>query len=177
MRRALGQVLYIFKESIMGQFENTALLESHLFSLMFIVATSNSQCLPIRHRKSFPNLFLQTGLVHSALCEKSFEETYNTRIYLIVLGCCTSVNSETKQSITKQCLKGTAVGSWSEDGEPKDDWHAGNLRKRGIMGFDVEEDKTKWVHVIIDFRRWLIKEKGHLVCNHDLMVWFTEMMN
>ena len=35
-RRALGKALYIVKDSVMGQFENTALLVSDLFSIMII---------------------------------------------------------------------------------------------------------------------------------------------
>ena len=56
--RALGKALCIVKDSVMGQFESTALLVNHVFSLMVIV-----------------------------FWEKSFQGTYNTTIYLIVLGC------------------------------------------------------------------------------------------
>ena len=56
----------------------------------------------LAHRKSFPkfsfpNQFLQTDFINSVFCDKSFKETYNTTIYVIVLGCCLSVNSEIKQ--------------------------------------------------------------------------------
>ena len=67
-RRALGKALYIVKDSVMGQFENTALLVSDVFSITVIVFN-----------------------------EKSFYETYKTTIYLIMLGRYAFVNSEIKQ--------------------------------------------------------------------------------
>jgi len=57
-RGDLGKALYIVKDSAMSQFESTAFLVSHVFSLMVTV-----------------------------FWEKSFQGTYNTTIYLIVLGC------------------------------------------------------------------------------------------
>ena len=36
-RRALGKALYIVKDNVRGQFESTALLVSHVFSIMVIV--------------------------------------------------------------------------------------------------------------------------------------------
>ena len=59
MRRAVGKALYIVKDSVMGQFESTALLISHLFSIMVIVPTSNSQYFPIENL--FQTLAFQTS--------------------------------------------------------------------------------------------------------------------
>ena len=67
-RRALGKALYIVKDSVMGQFESTALLVSDVFSITVIVFN-----------------------------EKSFYKTYKTTIYLIMLGHYAFVNSEIKQ--------------------------------------------------------------------------------
>ena len=36
MRRALGKALYIVKDNVRGHFESTALLVSHVFSIMVI---------------------------------------------------------------------------------------------------------------------------------------------
>ena len=66
--RALGKALCIVKDSVMGQFESTALLVSDVFSITVIVFN-----------------------------EKSFYETYKTTIYLIMLGHYAFVNSEIKQ--------------------------------------------------------------------------------